>query len=69
MRWHGPAILIGFEGNNCWVSHRGTTLKVAARHLRTCTQEETMPLDDILRQVASRDPLLAAPNADAYTST
>ena len=25
MHWHGPAILIGFEGNNCWVSHRGTT--------------------------------------------
>ena len=49
---------MGFETNNYWASHRSTTLKVAARHVRSATQEETLSLDDITRAIATDDPPL-----------
>jgi hypothetical protein len=42
-RWHGPAVVIGFEGNNLWLQHRGIAVKAAARHVRAAEPEECVP--------------------------
>ena len=55
-RWHGPAVIIGFEANNVWVSHRGTTLKCAARHVRAALPEEQIPWGDIMAEAARNQP-------------
>ena len=47
-RWMGPAIVIGTEHNNLWLSHRGNVVKCAARHVRPAEAEELVPWDDIL---------------------
>ena len=40
-RWHGPALLIAFDGHaNCFVSHRGQVAKVALEHLRPASTME-----------------------------
>ena len=41
-RWHGPAVVLGFEANNVWLAHRGHAVKVAARHLRQALPEESV---------------------------
>ena len=46
-KWLGPATVIGREGNNVWISHRGTAIKVAVRHLRHAQPEEQIPWPDI----------------------
>ena len=68
--WHGPSVLIGFERNNAWVSHRGTVIKVFSRHLRRAEPDETVHIDDAHRvpRPHGPDPDLAAPGMDdAYS--
>ena len=54
-RWHGPAVVLGFEANNVWLAHRGHAVKVAARHLRQALPEESVSwehlYDSALEQV------------------
>ncbi|CAE7226615.1 RE2, partial [Symbiodinium necroappetens] len=38
--WHGPAVVIGKEGPNTWVSFTGRCHLVAPEHLRTASAEE-----------------------------
>ena len=60
-RWHGPAVVIGFEGgNNVWVSHRGTTLKCSGHHVRPALPEEVIPWDDLVR-AQPNDPSASMP--------
>ena len=47
-RWHGPAVVIGFEGNNLWLQHRGIAVKAAARHVRAAEPEECVPWASLL---------------------
>jgi hypothetical protein len=42
--WHGPAVIVGFEGEDAWVSHRSTVLKCAGHRSRAATPEEQIPL-------------------------
>ena len=40
-RWHGPALLVAWEGeNNCFVSHKGQLVKCAAEHIRKASSME-----------------------------
>ena len=48
--WHGPAVIIGFEGNSVWIRHRATTLKCASNHIRAAQLEETIPWDQLVQQ-------------------
>ena len=47
-RWHGPAVVIGFEGNNLWLQHRGIAVNAAARHVRAAEPEECVPWASLL---------------------
>ncbi len=46
-RWIGPAVIIGLESNNLWLSHRGAVVKAASRHVRPAEPEELVPWDQI----------------------
>ena len=64
-RWHGPALIIGFEGsNNVWLSHRGSTLKCSGHHIRAVLPEETIPWDDLMRDSGDVPPHPPAPDLD-----
>ena len=52
----GPATVIGREGNNIWVSRRGTAIKVAARHLRHALPEEQIPWQNIEQELRTEPP-------------
>ena len=40
-KWHGPGLLVAFEGNNCYItSTRGTLTKVALEHVRRASPME-----------------------------
>ena len=61
-RWHGPALVIGFEGsNNVWLSHRGSTLKCSGHHVRSVLPEETIPWDDLMRDSDDAPPMTDIP--------
>lgn len=53
-RWHGPALVLGFEGNNLWLSHRNCVVKCSVRHVRLAEPEEELPWKEVLDQ-AFRD--------------
>ena len=44
-RWHGPAIVVGKEKNNVFVSYRGGVTKVATECLRKASASEPMSWD------------------------
>ena len=58
-RWMGPAIVVGIEANNLWVSHRGNLVKRASRHVRPAEMEELIPWEDIL---STLDPVVSGSN-------
>jgi hypothetical protein len=40
-RWHGPALLVAWEGpTNCFVSHKGQLVKCSAEHIRRASSLE-----------------------------
>ncbi|OLP96995.1 Major facilitator superfamily domain-containing protein 6 [Symbiodinium microadriaticum] len=41
-KWHGPALLVAFEGSNCYVTARGTLTKVALEHVRRASAMEQL---------------------------
>ena len=53
-RWRGPGVVIGFEGQNTWVSQAGRCFLVAPEHIRAPTGEE---LGEIFRLEATRSEL------------
>ena len=50
--WKGPAVVIGVEGDNVWVSHAGNALLCAAEHIRQATNEEVWDVDDDVEHAA-----------------
>jgi hypothetical protein len=45
-RWHGPAMVIGLEGDvNCYVGHRGQTTKCAREHVRKASTLEQLSFE------------------------
>ncbi len=64
-RWHGPAVVIGFDGNNVWLQHRSTTVKAGMRHLRPAEIEEQIPWASLLGEppedAAQQNPSPALP--------
>ena len=59
--WHGPATVIGKEGNNVWVTKNGRCLLCAPEHLRLATGEE---LGEMFAIRAAREYLDKLLNAD-----
>ena len=57
MRWRGPAVVIGREQNNLWLSHRGATLKCSCRHVRHALAEELLPANEVLEELARQEVL------------
>ena len=51
-RWYGPAIVVGNEKNNVFVSHRGRVTKVASECLRKASVAEQMSCDITTKQKA-----------------
>ena len=49
-RWHGPAVVIGFEGSNLWLQHRGLKVKASSRHTRIAEAEEMIPWASLLEE-------------------
>eukprot|EP00959_Pyramimonas_sp_CCMP1952_P190604 3986316-Pyramimonas_sp.AAC.1 len=41
--WHGPRVVIGYEGNNAWVSHGNAAIKCFPKHLRPALPEGRAP--------------------------
>ena len=62
-RWHGPAIVIGYEGNNLWLTHRNCTVKCSTRHVRLAEPEERLPWDQVFRQAFAEQPAGDRPDA------
>ena len=56
-RWHGLAPVVGSEGNNLWLSHRGSTLKVSSHHVRAVLPEDTIPWDNLMRDADDTPPM------------
>ena len=60
-KWHGPALLVAFEGANCYVTSRGTLTKVALEHVRPASAMERLSTgewESVLQEVveaAERD--------------
>ncbi len=52
LRWRGPAVVIGREQNNLWLSHRGACLKCSCRHVRHALPEELLPANEVLEELA-----------------
>ena len=49
-QWHGPALLVAFEGANCHVTSCGTLTKVALEHVRPAS-----PMAPSLRVICRRE--------------
>ena len=48
MRWCGPAVVIGHEGDyNVWLSHRNAVIKASGNHVRAAEFEEQIPWNEI----------------------
>ena len=54
--WHGPAVVIGYEANNLWLTHRNTTVKCSTRHVRLAEPEERLPWDQVFQQAFAEQP-------------
>ena len=60
-KWHGSALLVAFEGANCYVTSRGTLTKVALEHVRPASAMEKLSTgewESVLQEVveaAERD--------------
>ena len=55
-KWHGPGLLVAFEGNNCYVTARGTLTKVALEHVRRASPMEQIASgewDAVLQEVVA----------------
>ena len=67
MRWVGPGIIIGHEGDsNVWISYRNTVIKAAGNHVRSAEFEEQVPWHDLFDQLAALD---GTENHDYYDMT
>ena len=60
----GPAIVIGLEHNNLWLSHRGNLLKAAARHVRPGEAKELVPRAELFDMCSGPDIQPASPFMD-----
>ena len=56
MRWVGPGVVIGHEGDtNVWISYRNTVIKAAGNHVRSAEFEERIPWHSLYDQLAALD--------------
>ena len=54
-QWLGPALVIGIEGGNVWVSHRATAFKCAKEQLRMAPPAER-EMRGMLMRIGGDDP-------------
>ncbi|CAE8625872.1 unnamed protein product [Polarella glacialis] len=54
-RWMGPAIVIGREKQNIWVSFRGAALKCDPRHCRHALPDELVPWSELLEEAGQEE--------------
>ena len=55
MRWGGPGIVIGHEGDaNVWMSYRNAVIKAAGNHVRMVEIEEQVPWQDLYDELSGQ---------------
>ena len=57
-RYFGPAVVVGQEGSNVWISHRNRLTKCAAEHVRRATNEELLSFKALPRDQESLNLLM-----------